>query len=503
LSLGYAPEMESYWMASSPPTDYPHLDGDANADVAVIGAGMVGLCVAWQLARAGRSVIVVEADRIVAATTGNTTGKLTAQHTLIYDRLRSSLGAGTAHHYARAQSEAIAWVARTADELGIACDFERRPAYTYTTNDEDVAAIKAETEAARDAGLDASFVTQTGLPFEVAGAIRVADQAQFHPRRFLLGLAEHVTRAGGRIVEQTRVVAVEGDERPVLRTAGGARVTAEHVVVATQYPIVDRLKVFTRMTPRREFVVAAPIAAADDPDGMYITAAGDTRSVRTSPYADGQRLLMVTGEHFRPGAGHESDHLQRLSIWARQHFPVGAPTYRWAAQDNGTTDGLPYIGPLDEHLYVATGFGGWGLTNGVVAGLVIPGQLGGQPPEFAGIFDPGRLHPVAEAGGLLKGALSVAAHAIGDRLRPSGSVKDIAPGAGAVVRISGHQRAVYRDDDGSLHAVSATCTHLGCTVAFNDVERSWDCPCHGSRFGTDGSVLQGPAVEPLKPAPLD
>lgn len=486
-------------MTSSASRRYPVLAEDVDADVAVVGGGIAGICTAWQLAQTGHSVVVVEAAGIVAGTTGHTTGKLTAQHTLIYDRLRSTFGEATAGHYARAQADAIEWVVRTAEELGIDCDIEHRPAYTYSTDPDDVSTIRTEVEAARGAGLPASFVTESGLPFGIAAAIRVNDQVQFHPRRFLLGLADDLTARGGRIFERTRVT--DANDPRILRTADGRTVTAEHVVIATQYPIVDQLKVFTRMTPRREFVIAAPMPAAHDPAGMYITATGDTRSVRTAPYRDGRRLLIVTGEHFRPGTEHVSRHLMRLTDWGRQHFPIDTLAYRWAAQDHGTTDGLPYIGRFGDHRYVATGFGGWGLTNGVVAGQLIAGLIDNHPRPYTDIFDPARLHPVAEVPGLLKGALAVARRTIGDRIRPSGSVDGIPPGQGAVVRIAGQQQAVYRADDGTLHAVSATCTHLGCVVAFNEVERSWDCPCHGSRFDLNGAVHQGPAVHPLTPQP--
>jgi glycine/D-amino acid oxidase-like deaminating enzyme/nitrite reductase/ring-hydroxylating ferredoxin subunit len=471
-------------------------------------------------------VTVVEADRIVAGTTGYTTAKLTAQHTLIYDRLRSLFGPEAARWYARSQQDAVEHVGRLADELGIDCDLERLPAHTYVTDPDQVPQIRAEVAAAEEAGLPASLVTGTGLPFGVAAAIRVADQAQFHPRRFLLALARALVDRGGRIVERTRVVGLDEGAPCRLTTESGRTITARDVVVATHYPVFDRAGLFARLSPHRELVVAGPIPADADPRGMYLTTEQNTRSVRTAPYPDGRRLLIVTGESAKPGVGSTSERFERLAAWTREHFPAVELTYHWAAQDNQTTDGVPYIGrfhPGSRHVWVATGFGGWGMSNGVLAGRLLAARIAGDEPPWAGLYDPRRLHARAEAGALLRNNLEVAGHFVGDRLRETAdrlhavaerlplvgdrprrgshvdSVDEIALDSGAIVRIGGKRCAVYRAPDGTVQAVSATCTHLGCLVAFNDAERSWDCPCHGSRFATDGSVLHGPATRPLEP----
>ncbi|WP_416561841.1 FAD-dependent oxidoreductase [Nocardia testacea] len=496
---------ESYWMDSTPPTSYPPVTGDIEADVAVVGAGIAGICSAWEIAATGRSVVVLEADRIVAGTTGYTTAKVSAQHTLVYDTLRSSFDEETARLYARSQQDAIEHLDRTATELGIDCELERAPAYTYVTEEKRIDQIRAEVDAARHAGLPATLVTETGLPFPVAAAVRVADQIQFHPRRYLLGLAEALIAHGGRIFERTRVVGLDEGSPCRLTTESGAVVRARDVVVTTHYPVFDRALLFTRLQPRRELAVAGVIAAEHDPHGMYITPENNTRSVRTAPYGADRRLLIITGEHLRPGTTSTTDRFDLLARWAREHFPVDTLAYHWGAQDNTTSDGMPYIGrfhPGTRHVYVSTGFGGWGMTHGIMGGRLLAGELAGEPMPWAKIYDPRRLHPKVEAGSLLKSGLDVGRHLVGDRLRPQtfvDSAADLAPGSGAVMRRSGHRSAVYRDLDGELHSVSAVCTHLGCVVAFNDAETSWDCPCHGSRFDIDGKVLEGPATTPLAP----
>jgi glycine/D-amino acid oxidase-like deaminating enzyme/nitrite reductase/ring-hydroxylating ferredoxin subunit len=385
-----------------------------------------------------------------------------------------------------------------AARLGIDCDLERVPSFTYAESPDGVDGIRAEADAATEAGLPASFVTETGLPFPVAGAVRLENQAQFHPRRYLLALAEDLVRRGGQIFERTRAVGLDEGDPCTVTTEGGGTITARRVVVATHYPVFDRALLFARLEPRRELVVAAAISADRDPGGVYITPEQNTRSVRTAPYGDGQRLLIVTGEHFTPGAGEVTEHWNRLVAWTEERFPGARIAYRWATQDNTTTDQVPFIGrfhPGTDRVYVATGFGGWGMSTGVLSGQLLAAVITGTEPPWAGLYDPRRLHPVREGASLLKFQAKVAGHFLGDRVRPShaDSIDDVEPGTGAVVRVHGQQCAIYRDDTGGVHAVSARCTHLGCIVHFDDAETAWECPCHGSRFGVDGSILQGPA----------
>lgn len=499
----------SYWMETTPATAHPPLTGDTEADVAVVGGGVAGLATAWELTRAGRRVVLLEAHRVASGSTGHTTAKVTALHNRVYDHLRRTRGPDGARLYARSQQEAVERVVEVTAELGVDCDLERRPAYTYTTREDGVAGLRAEAEAAREAGLDASFVTSTGLPFPVAGAVRVADQAQFHPRRYLLALAEDLTARGGRIHEGTRVTGLTEGDPCRLTTADGHEVTAGQVVVATHYPVFDRALLFTRLSVHRELVVAAPIPEAADPGGMFITSEDGKRSVRTTPYTDGRRLLIITGESFTPGSGHAPEGYRRLERWMREHFPVSGVSHRWAAQDADPTDTVPLVGPLHpgaRNTYVATGFGGWGMTGGVMAGRLLTARITGEDLPWARLYDPRRLRSaLRELPPFLQHQAGVAQHFVGDRLSASGpsAVADIPPGSGAVVRVGAGHRAVYRAPDGTLHALNARCTHLGCLVAFNAAETTWECPCHGSRFGTDGRVLQGPANAPLPRRDLD
>ncbi|MET9397103.1 FAD-dependent oxidoreductase [Kitasatospora sp. NPDC002965] len=487
----------------------PSLTAPAETDVVVVGAGIAGLSTAWELSRAGLKVVVLEAGRIAAGVTGHTTGKVTALHASVYSRLRSRHGEGAARLYAASQSAALKRIVEVAEELAVDCEIERRPAFTYGEDPSSVEALHAEVTAARDAGLDAAFVTDTGLPFPVAGAVRVEEQAQFHPLKYLRALADDLTAHGGRIYENTRVTALDAGEPCRLTTASGATATARHVVVATHHPVFDHALLSARLTQHRDLVIAGPVPADQDPQGMYITSESGKRSVRTAPAPDGTRLLIVTGEAFTPGDGEDTEvRYARLRSWTEERFPGFRTTHRWAAQDNSSTDTLPLIGrlrPGAEHVYTATGFAGWGMTGGVVAGQLLTSLITATPhPAWAQLYDPHRPGATLRtAPEILKAQWDAGKHFVKDRLETlgdgtNGPVAALRPGEGTVVRADGKPCAVHRDDQGALHAVSAVCTHLGCLVAFNNAERTWECPCHGSRFAVDGEVLQGPALHPLE-----
>ncbi|MGW7352308.1 FAD-dependent oxidoreductase [Streptomyces sp. NPDC054784] len=506
LRIGY----ESYWMLSAASGPCPPLPPDSvtEVDAVVVGGGITGLSTAWELARAGRSVAVLEADRIAGGVTGHTAGKLSALHGFVYAPIRDTHGPDAARLYARSQRDAVEHAARVAEQLGVDCELERRPAYTFVESPDHADEMRDEADAAREAGLDATYVTGTGLPFAVHGAVRVPDQIQFHPRKYLLALAADLRRRGGVVYERTRVVGLDQGEPCRVTTENGAVVVARDVVVATHYPVFDRALMFSRLSPRRELVIAATVPEAADPGGMYLTPERNTRSVHTAPYPfrPGHRLLVVTGEKFAPGTdgiGSVNARYERLAAWLHERFPEAHLVHRWATQDNDTTDLVPYIGrfhPAAHHTYVAAGFGGWGMSTGILAGRLLAAHItDARLPAWAGLYDPVRLHP-RETPALLRRQTDVAKHFVAGRLSPSyvDSPDEILPGTGAIVRIGGRRCAVHRTAEGEIRALSARCTHLGCLVRFNDAEGAWECPCHGSRFDVDGSVLQGPATRPLE-----
>ena len=389
------------------------------------------------------------------------------------------------------------------EEEAIDCDFRRKPNYTYAelarTRSRD---IEKEVEAAQRAGLPASYTEDADLPYPIAGAVRFEDQAEFHPRRFLLALAALIPGDG-----QPCLRGDAGDRRlrgPALprATRPGPALTAGHVVVATHFPILDRGLYFARIHPERSYALGVRVRGAT-PQGMYISADQPTRSIRSHPVDDGE-ILIVGGEGHKTGQGGDTrQRYQALERFAREHWDVESIEYQWASQDNETVDHVPYIGklaPLSHRLYTATGFKKWGLAQGVAAAMILEDLILGRENPWASLYDPARMKPLAAAKDLVKENANVATRFVGDRLTKRGGrdAEDLAPGEADIAQLDGEKVAAFRDEDGTLHAVSPVCTHLGCQVNWNSGDRSWDCPCHGSRFSPDGEILQGPAVRPLE-----
>jgi glycine/D-amino acid oxidase-like deaminating enzyme/nitrite reductase/ring-hydroxylating ferredoxin subunit len=494
-----SPPPRSLWLDTATIPERPALTGNARADVAVLGGGIAGLTAALLLAGSGMDVCLVEGRRLGRGVTGNTTAKLSSLHGLSYASLGRSHGLETARAYGEANEAGIARIRDLAAEHAIDCDLRRKPNFTYAVEPEGLSDIERELEVATDVGLPATFADKLDLPFAVAGAVRFDDQAEFHPVKYLAGLAGAAERAGARIFEQTWAVSVNEGAPCRVTTSTGRELVADHVVVATHFPVLDRGLYFARIHPERSYAVAGEVAAV--PGAMYLSTESPAHSIRTHRLADGRDVLIVGGEGHKTGQSDEAARYRRLTAYAAEHFGLEDPEYRWASQDNMPADSLPYVGryhPRARRLWVATGFRKWGLAMGTTAAAILTDLISGRESPWEHAFDPNRLRARAALPSLAKENANVGFHFFRDRARRQ-SADGIRPGEGRIVGSGLAQRAVHRDDTGRLHTLSARCTHLGCIVKWNTAERTWDCPCHGSRFAATGEVVQGPAVHPLEP----
>jgi glycine/D-amino acid oxidase-like deaminating enzyme/nitrite reductase/ring-hydroxylating ferredoxin subunit len=473
-------------------------------DVAIIGAGIVGIATAYALRDSGKSVALIEAREVLNDVTGNTTGKLTSQHGLVYRHLIDTFGEEKARFYGEAGEWALREVGRIAKQESIECDYTEDTANVFAPTEEIAEKIRDEVAAASSLGLPASFVERPELPFDTFGAIRFTNQARFHPLKFLLGILEVAEQAGVQVFENSRVLEVNEKERCEIELENGT-VYADEVVIATNYPIHDSGLFVTRLAPYKSYAFAVDIDG-ELPAGMYISEEEPVRSFRRQPY-NGKDILIVGGENHKVGQEDDAqEHFNRLEAWARSVFKVNDVLFRWSTQDNWTPDRLPYIGrsPNRERIYLATGFGGWGMTNGVCAARIINDLMNEVETPWSSPFDPGRM-PWAAVPKIAKENVNAASHLIGDRLSgvENNDLTQIAPGDAAIVQMDDERVAAYRDQNGRLHVVTSACTHWGCQLHWNSAETSWDCPCHGSRFDIDGSVLHGPAVKPLEQRAID
>ena len=472
--------MPSIWSETTQIAPRPPLPGDLDTDTAVIGGGMAGVLTAWLLKEAGVESVVLEAQRLGSGQTRNTTAKITSQHGLIYDKLTRRFGAEQAGQYARVNQRAIAEYRRIVRELAIDCALEERAAYLYSTLDED--ALRAEAHAARALGLNAQFTAQTALPFPVKGAVRFEEQAQFHPLRFLAAVAEQVT-----VYEQTLVLRVDGGR---VETDRGT-VRARHVVFACHFPFVNAPGYyFARMHQERSYVLA--LKNAPQLDGMYYGVDPEGLSFRNA----GEYLLLGGGNH-RTGENSAGGRYELLRQAARRCYPDSREAAHWSAQDCIPLDGVPYIGvyaPSVPNWYVATGFQKWGMTSSMAAAMLISARITGREDPDGAVFSPRRFKlPAAGANLLEDGKQTV--KGLSRQLFTSGraELEALPSGHGGVVELDGEKVGAYRDETGELFLVSTRCPHLGCQLEWNPDEKSWECPCHGSRFDHRGRLLEGPA----------
>ncbi len=490
--------MTSLWLDRRRETYTDPMPTDGRFEVLVVGAGLTGLATAALLARAGRRVGVVEARSVGAVTTGRTTAKASLLQGTKLQQLLGLHPQTRAEAYVAANQEGLAWLHRYCEENGVAT--QERDAVVYAADKREVRAARKEHEACERLGLDVVWRDALNVPFPEHGGTSLAGQLQLDPVELLLAMTADLRSRGGTLHEGQRVRSVSKGGPPEIRLESGTTLRADHVVLATGMSILDRGMAFAKAEPKRSYLLA--YTGAEAPEGMYLSAGSSSRSYRDVPTTDGTSRFLVGGNGHTVGrTGSEHLKVDELRTWTREYFPGAVETHAWSAQDYSPYDGLPLVGALPrgfDRIFYGTGYDKWGMTNAVAAALTITAQiLGEEKPSWARAMERTLPAPRAALSALelnAKVGVSMTAGLAGAELRSAHG--DLAEGQGRVGR-DGLVPTGISTVDGETCTVVALCSHLGGAVKWNDAEKSWDCPLHGSRFAPDGTVLEGPATRPL------
>ena len=494
--------MESLWIETTKnKINLKSLEGDEETEICVIGGGLFGLTTAYYLTKCGKKVIVLEKGEIGSKVSGNTTGKITSQHDLFYAHLIDDYGEEYAKKYLEANEKAIENIKQIIKEEQIDCDFNVQKSYVYTTKEDEVLEIQKEVAVVNKLGKDAKFVNKIDLPIKIKGAIEFEGQAQFHPRKYMLGLANSIEKQN-KIYQYTTVTDVEknGEKYKVYTDKGS--VEAKYIVMASHFPIINMPGFyFVKMYQSTSYLIAVE-TKSQLPQGMYINVKEPMYSFRTANY-NGKKILLIGGVGNKTGEPIEDNsHYKKLEKKAREMYPDCKILYRWNTRDCISLDKIPYIGEfsnLMKNVYVGTGFKKWGMTSTNVAANIVTDKIMGNKNKYEEIFTATRMKPIKnrwEVENILKQTVnSIALNKF--KIEPY-SIEQIKNDNAAIIEINGDNIGVYKDAKGEVYAVKPNCSHLGCLLSWNNLDKTWDCPCHGSRFDYMGRNIYEPAIKNLE-----
>ena len=505
--------MSSYWIQSTKNLKLNEkITNNYETDVCIIGAGLAGLSTGYYLAKEGINVIILDKDNIGQKVSGNTTAKITLQHNLIYDYLIKSFGMDFAMKYFKSNKEAISNIKKIIDDENIECDFEYQDNYVYTINQDDITKIHNEIKAINslnnilnlnEKDIFADFVTSFNLPFKICGAIKVKDQAQFHPLKYMFGLSKAIKNKGGIIFTNSLVTDVKQKDGVYTTYTDKHFIKSKYIVIASHFPFKDFPGFyFSKMYQSTSYVLGID-TKSDLFDGMYISSDKPTFSYRTAKYKDKKILIMAGGDH---KTGYAPDNNQTgyniLEQEAKKYYPNCEILYRWNTRDCITIDKVPYIGDFSNlmpNMFVATGFNKWGITSSNVAANIIRDKILGIKNEYSKIYEATRFSPIKNAHEMKNITSQVLKSFVTNRIKiPEENLSAIKNDNGGIIKVNGASIGIYKDINGKVFAVNPTCTHLGCLLTWNNLDKTWDCPCHGSRFDYTGKNLYDPAFKDLE-----
>lgn len=496
---------ESLWISDTKKTNYQTLEKDEKADVCVIGGGIVGAITAYLLTKKGLNVIVLEKDKLCMGVTANSTAKLTSQHGLFYKYLYDEYGADFAKLYLESNEKGIKLAEEIIQNENIDCDFEKKDSYVFATTITELEKVKQELNTLNKLGFDAEYVENIKIPADnVLGAIKFKNQAQFNARKYTLQLFEKTSNLGAKIYENSKVEKIEKMGENYSISVGKNEVIAKYVVIATHYPIKNFPGVyFSKMYQDKTYVIAVDIGENKKMiDGMFIQSCEPIISFRTAKYNE-KELLIVAGSGHKTGQPNSKieDNFINLENYIKKYYPNSKVVFKWSTEDCITLDKIPYIGKFSNllpNMYVATGFKKWGMSTSHVAGKIITDLILNNKNKYADIYKATRLNPIKnikELGNMIKESTN---SLVLNKLKPINTeFEDIKLGEGGIVEIDGEKVGIYKRQDGEIFAVKPYCGHLGCLISWNNLEKTWDCPCHGSRYDYMGNIITEPTVKGL------
>ena len=491
--------MESYWVQTTTRPRFFKLEKNINTDVCIIGAGITGIATAYMLMESGLKICLIDKGEICSGVTENTTAKITSQHNLIYNYLEETFGEDFARKYLKANEEAINLIEEIVKKEQIDCEFKRTNNYIYTCKDEYVERIKDEANTLKKLGQEVELINKIDLPFEIKLGIKTPNQAMFHPLKYLYKIAEILKQNNVEIYTNTKVEDIEKNKEEYNVKTDTHTITAKYVVMATHYPIKSFPGLyFLKMYQDRSYEIAIEPHSKIS-QGMYISAETPVASFR--PIND--ELLIIGGQDHKTGETAKDLDVcyKSLETYAKEIYPSTKTKYRWSTQDCVTLDKVPYIGDFSNlmpNLYIATGYKKWGMTTSHVAAKIIKDRILGIDNEYNEIYKATRMAPLqnhAEFGNMLK--QTVYSLGINKLKTPKYKVEDLKKNTGGVVEYKGEKLGVYKDNNGKIFAVKPYCKHLGCELSWNNLEKTWDCPCHGSRYDYTGKLITEPATQDL------